>query len=198
MMPPSLARFKPVLDALTSRKDVLGWVVKYGALLVVFLFFFIPMQSRLSSYASQNRSLQKQITDLKQVTASLLTPAEIDRVRGRVLKFEEGLTDETKTDAILDLISEQAEKNHLKIIQIYSDSPTLVKSPEGAELEVGGKKLHILPVNIRLESDYKSFGNFLKAMNDTSSWIFTVESLQLQPIEADSLQCDLTLSFVTR
>ncbi len=189
------------LDTLAKRKDVWNWVLRYGAVFTVFLFFFLPGQSRLSSYTAERDSLKKQISDLKQIMNTLLTPEEIERVKGRVDNFESKLADLTKTNAILDEVSKLAEENHLKMIQIYSDSPILVKDNTGKELEVSGKKLSLLPVNFRVQADYKSLGNFLKDMHSQAQWSFTVESLQLQTPEEDaggSLQCDVTLSYIVR
>ena len=183
-----------------AQRESIFWALKYGAVLTVFLVFFVPIQSRLSSYSAERGSLKGQIEDLKKITTSLLTPEEIQRVRDRVDSFEGGLGDETKTNGIIDHISQLAEKNHLQLIQIYPDSPILAKNAQGQELLVGGKKLQLLPVNFSVHSDFKGVGNFLKEMMDDASWSFTVESITLQPSQAEGegLQCDLTLSFITR
>ena len=114
--------------------------------------------------------------------------------------FESRLADLTKTNAILDEVSKVAEENHLKMVQIYSDSPILVKNDAGQELAVDGKKLSLLPVTFRVEADYKGLANFLKTLNDNAQWTYTVESIQIQTpsSEGESLQCDLSLSYIIR
>ena len=193
-------RIKISFHSLGKNKDMLAWVLKYGIVLIVFLFFFLPIHGRLSNYQAERSSLRKQIDILKKIVSSLLTPEEIERVRSRVEQFESKLADETKTASILNQITTMCESNHLKLIQIYSDSPVLVKNDAGQELQVEGKKLNLLPVNFRVESDYKSLANFLHELSENSKWTFTVESLSLQrsAAEGESLQCDITLSFISR
>jgi Tfp pilus assembly protein PilO len=192
--------FKPLTDAMGKNRELWFWVLKYGGVLVAFLFFFIPVESRLSSYLVESGSLQREIDSIKQITATLLTPEEIERVKGRVDQFEAKLAGLTSASAILDDVTKIVEDSHLKMIQIYSDSPVLVKDEKGRELEAGGKKLSLLPVNFRVEADYKNLATFLKKLNDTSQWTFTVESFQLQTPSADgeNLQCDITLSYIIR
>ncbi len=188
------------LKGLDQKKDLWLWVVKYIGVVSIFLFFYVPIQGRLSNHLSETSSMKKQIMDLKNIMASMLTPEEVAVVRGRVDLFETKLADESKAAKILDQISVFAEKNNLKLIQIYSDSPVSVKNEAGQELQVEGKRLFLLPVSFRVESDYKSIANFLKLLSDDSSWIFTIESLQiLKPsVESESLQCDLTISYVAQ
>ena len=184
----------------SKNRELATWLLKYGAVLLVFLVFFVPIQSRLSNNSSERSSLKKQIDGLEKITSTLLTPEEIERVKGRIDTFESKLADLTKTNAILDEVSRVAEENHLKMIQIYSDGAISVKNDAGQELAVDGKKLSLLPVIFRVEADYKSLANFLKILNDNAQWTYTVESMQLQtPVnEGESLQCDLTISYIIR
>ena len=185
---------------LEGQKDTWAWIVKYGALLLVFLFFYVPAQSRLSSFMDENKALRKQYDSLKKIMESLLTPAEIATVTERVLSFESKLGEATKASRIIDQITLMAEEQHMKMIQIYPDSPILVKNDEGRELEVDGKKLNILPVSFRVETDYENLAGFLKALSENSNWTYVVESLQLQKPdeESESLQCDMTISYITK
>ena len=195
-----LEGIKIPLSFMKGQKDLWAWIIKYGALLLVFLFFYVPIQSRLSSSTDENNALRKQTESLKKIMKSLLTPEEIAAVTARAQSFESNLGETTKASNIIDQITAMAETNHMKMIQIYPDSPVLVKNDEGKELEVGGKKLNILPVSFRVETDYENLGNFLKSLSDNSKWTYVVEALLLQkPDEAsESLQCDMTISYITR
>jgi Tfp pilus assembly protein PilO len=188
------------LSAVGGTNNMLGWLAKYGALLAVFLVFFIPIQMRLSSYTSEQSSLKKETESLKKIIESLLTPAEVKAVSENINQFESGLADVTKANQILDEVTRMADEHHMKMVQIYSDSPILVENGANQALEVGGKKLSVLPVSFRVETDYKNLANFLKALSDGSKWTMTVEALQLQRSSTDneSQQCDITLSYLTR
>jgi Tfp pilus assembly protein PilO len=191
-------RLQLSFGAMQKEKEILVWCFKYGAVFVVFLFFFIPVQSRLSSSHSEVSSMKKQIDDVKKITTSLLTPEEVERVRDRVDRFESKLADQSKMTAILDEITKLSEAHHLRMIQIYSDSPILVKNEEGREMEVGGKKLHLLPVTFRVEGDFKGLSAFLRDIREDSQWINTVESVSILASsgEGEALVCDVTLSYI--
>jgi Tfp pilus assembly protein PilO len=191
-------RFQLSLGAMQKEKEIAVWFLKYAAVFILFLFFFIPVQSRVSSHMSEVSSMKKQIGDLKQITTSLLTPEEIERVKGRVDRFESKLADPTKMPAILDEITKFVEVHHLRMIQIYSDSPVLVKNEQGKEMELNGKKLHRLPVTFRVEADLKSLAAFLRDVREDSQWINTAESVSIQASsgEGEALVGDITLSYI--
>ena len=193
------ARLSLLLGSMGRRKELVLWSVKYGAVFLVFLFIQAPLQSRLASRVSELHSLKRQITDLKQISTNLLDPTEMEALRRRVDGFESRLADEAKASEIMDRISASAEKNHLKMIQIYPDSPAPVRSESGKDLQVAGKTLHALPVSFRVEADYKNLANFLKSLEDDLKWVFTVDSMLLKKAseEAGTVQSDLTLSFFT-
>ena len=193
-------RLRLLAGSLGEQKGLWFWLAKYAVVFAVFLFFFLPIHGRLSNNSSELHSLRKGIEDLKKISVSLLSPEEVERIGGRVHGFESKLIDATKAAKLLDEITDLAEKNHFNVIQIYSDSPVLIKDLNGKELEVNGKKLSLLPVNFRIETDYKNLANFLKDLADTSSGTYTVESLHLQrtPAENEILQCDITLSYIAR
>jgi Tfp pilus assembly protein PilO len=181
-----------------AHKEIAFWCLKYAAVLAVFLVFFVPVQSRVSNHMSEASSMKRQIADLKKITTNLLTPEEIERVKGRVDRFEEKLADQTKMAAILDEITKFTETHHLRLIQIYSDSPILVKNDQGKEMEMNGKKLHRLPVTFRVEADFKSLSAFLRDVREESKWINMAESVSIQSSsgEGEALVGDITVSYI--
>ena len=191
-------KFNLSLGKLGGQKETLLWIARYAMVMVVFLFIFLPMQTRLSSQFSELKSLKREIDNLKKISTDLLKPEELDRISKRVYTFESKLVDTTKASKILDYITDLAEKNHFNLVQIYSDSPVLIKDPSGKEMEVAGKKLNILPVNFRVETDYKNLANFLKALIDDYFGTFTIESLHAQRTPSETLQCDITLSYIAQ
>ena len=176
------------------------WIVKYAALCVIFLAFYIPSQKQETLTASNIHSLKEQIQDIKKISTSLLTPEEQESTEKRLEDFEKKLVPVSKAADLVDWISEEAEKNHLHLVQIYADSPISIRSDEGRELEIHGVKILRLPVSFRVESDYKSFTNFLKALRDDPRQDFTVELISLKKTspDSDSLQCDVTLGVIAK
>ena len=193
-----LGRLKLLVSNSASQKKSMIWALKFGGLLVVFLAFFFPVTREFGAAASNIASHKEQISSLKQMSINLLTPEELASTEKRLDEFETKLMESSRAASLLDFVSAEAEKNHFSVIQIYSDSPSTLKDDRGMEMTVRGKKLMLLPVNFRVETDFKSFGNFLKSMKDNTPAEFVVESMSLKKTspESESLQCDMTVSFV--
>ena len=180
-----------------QKRSFVGFL-KFGGLLAVFLVFFIPAYREYGIVKSNMESLRGEIAALKKISTNLLTPEELKLTEERLTKFESRLVNSSQAGKLLDFISEEAEKSHFNVIQIYSDSPVTAKDELGKELEFKGKKLMLLLINFRVETDYKSLGNFLRAIKEGIQANAVVESLVLKKTSADSesLQCDITLSCV--
>jgi hypothetical protein len=193
-------RFKLMTAMPSGRNTTMVWFAKFGVLCVIFLIFFIPEYGKAGIMSSNMRSLQEQISNLKNISVNLLSPEELRQTQDHVEDFKSRLLDSSQASALLDFIAEEADKEHINVIQIYSDSPVGVKSDAGRELEFEGKKIMFLPVNFRVETDYKSFGNFLKSLKDNTKGNFLLESMTLKRSdpESEKLQCDVTLSFVVK
>ena len=197
-MIPSLENLKMVFLPGAGKKKNMIWIIKFGVLLTIFLIFFLPVCRDSQTVSSKKAALQTQISDIKKMSVNLLKPEELAGVKARLKEFDSKLIDSSRAASLLDSISTEADKGHLKLIQIYSDNAYALKNDRGQELSMRGKKIMLLPVNFRVEADYKSFGNFLRSMRDSAPAEFVVESMDLKKAspESESLQCDVTVSFV--
>lgn len=195
-----LDRFKASAGRSETEKAFVVWLSKYAALFVVFLVVFLPVQRQLANYQSTQKQLKNQIAGLKQMSEGFLNKAEIEDIQHRQELFVAMLADPTKAAALIDQISDEAEKHHLKLIQIYSDSPISIKNAEGREMELEGKRLSYLPINFRTETDYKNLANFLYSLRENTIALHVVEALHIQKVsdEAATLQCDITLSYISK
>ena len=191
-------RLKFLRASSPGRKRTLFWALKFGALFVVFLIFLLPAHRDYSLATSQVTSLREQTAELKKVSVNLLTPDELQETEQHIKEFESKLIHSAHASTLLDFISNEADKNHLNVVQIYSDSPVTVRDETNKDIEFKGKKLMLLPVNFRMETDFKNLGNFLKSLQDNIKGNCVVESLALKKAspQLESLQCDITLVFV--
>lgn len=184
--------------ATPSRKRAAVWVMKFGGVFLAALVLFIPVSRDMNITASNVSTMKDQIKALKDISINLLTPQELKDAEARVVDFRDRLIDLTQTSVLLDFITKEAEENHFHIVQLYSDSPIVMKDATGKDLEIDGKKLMWIPVSFRVETDFKSMGNFLKSLKDKARGNFVAESMVLTKSSPDSeaIQCDLTLGFV--
>ncbi len=190
---------RQLLKTLTRQKDMSIWLLKYGVLLVIFLAIFIPVSQRLSSYSSTQKSLMNEIENTEKISEGYLNDKEIEAMRERSKVFLAGLVDATKSADLINKVSDHAIKNHINIIQIYSDAQVPIKNDKGEDLALSGKKLNLLPVSFRADTDYKNLGNFFYSLYESSDEVYMVESIHIQKSDplSETLQCDITLSYIS-
>lgn len=185
----------PLLDKVLTK-----WTLKFGIVLIIFLLFYVPVQREASILSSRSRSMREQIAALKKMSENLLTAKELEETTERLGRFETRLMELSQAGKLLDHISEEAQRNHVDLVQIYSDNASPIKDDSGVELEINGKKLMWLPVGFRAETDYKNFGNFMKSIEENAPADFVLVSLTVQraPAPSANVQCDVTLSFIAK
>ncbi len=195
-----LAVFQSKFNFLNKQKYASLWVAKYAVIFIFFIFFFMPIKERGTSYSSNEKSLKREIGDIEKISEGFLNPKEIETLQERQERFENKLTDAGHAASLIHEISQEAEKNHLNIIQIYSDSPIAIKKDDGTDLELRGIKLSLLPVSFRMDVDYKNLASFFNSLLQNSKAIFVVESMHIQKVspDAQTLQCDVTLSYISK
>lgn len=188
-----------LLKTLKRQKNASIWVIKYGVLVGIFLALFLPLQQRQANYSSSQRSLKNEMENLKKISEGFLNYKEIETMRSRSRYFLDGLVDTTKAASLIAKISEVATKNHVNIVQIYSDAQVPLKNDKGEDLALSGKKLNLLPVSFRADTDYKSLADFFFTLFESSKEIYMVEFIHLQKTDpqSDTLQCDITLSYIS-
>ena len=193
-----LGRFKQKLRHLKTRKETWLWTAKYVGVLAMFLIVFVPVYGRVSTRSTDVQTMESQLENMKKIGPSLLSQVDLKALSERVERFEAKLVDASRASELLDQISDEAEKNKFEVIQIYSDTPLPLKDAQEADVQIGAKKLSLLPVTFRVQTDAKSFANFLRSLEENSSGVFVVESLHLQKtsVETQTLQGDVTLSFI--
>lgn len=189
------ARLRTIQEALRSDWK---WAARFAVLLAVFFACLIPVQSRLGTVSKKLVQRQHEIELAKKAGVTFLSAAELQQIQTRASSFESGYILLSQVTAVLDKISEEARRYKLRVIRIHSDSPMPLMDAAGAEIFVKDKKLWRLPIRIRLETNFRSLGEFLKSLSTTSKQAFVVDELLLNPVAGEgenNLRCDLTLSY---
>jgi Tfp pilus assembly protein PilO len=189
------ARLRTIQEALRSDWK---WAARLAVLAAVFLALLIPIQGRLASVSKALVQKQHEIELAKKAGINFLSAAELQQIQTRASSFESGYILLSQVTAVLDKISEEARRHRLRVIRIHSDSPMPLLDAAGAEIFVKEKKLSRLPIRIRLETNFRALGEFLKGLSATSKQAFVVDELVLSPAAEpgeNNLRCDLTLSY---
>ncbi len=183
-----------------NRKIALLWI---GAILfllaevAIYFPFYLAEKGVSARIAVSNSQMEMaRSAGLTQISAP-----ELAKLRSRLSYFKGGFVTTAQIPAILNRISDQAEKNNVRVININSGSPVPMSesAPEDSGgVPVSGQKFTRLPIHLLLEGQFKSFAEFLNSLNKSSQQVFVVESYTIKkPKESAVLNCDMILSFFT-
>ena len=182
---------KKILDVKTYPKNALAWGLMLMSLVVGTIFIYFPIQKKCNQVNQSLLARKQQIQQVKASGINLLSSAELARLQKESNDFKSGFVKISKVAGVLNSISEEAERNHLKVISIHSKDPEPFK-PEATETT-----LNRLPIEMRLEANYQALASFLATLSEKSSKKFVVESFHLKRLSSTStvLDCSMTLSF---
>ncbi len=190
------------LKKITDIKNYSKNTLVRGAMLIVLaasvLFVFFPMQKKCSQINKTLAARKAQIEMVKASGINLLSSSELARFHKETNDFTSGFIKISQVAGVLNSISEEAKKNHLKVISINSEEPEPLKWDAASEQD---PMFHLnrLPIKMRLEADYQAVANFLASLDEKSTKKFVVEFFQIKRPSSKSpiLDCTMTLSFFT-
>ncbi len=139
---------------------------------VILLFAYCPLMSKLSTAANRLGEVQAELLNQQTAIAAL----DNSNTKGDLIR----------QDALSLAIAELTEKGRSLGLQFSSIS----QRPLQETTQAGIQKL---PINFTIESEYKNVGMFLTYIEDTSGSITEIESLSLCPSENDSVKLNVKL-----
>lgn len=125
-------------------------------------------------------------TGLAQISA-----AELAKLQQRMNTFKEGFVSGAEISGVLNRISDQAEKNNVRVVSINSEDPVSMKTDSETE-----EKFTRFPIRMNLEGRYQAIAEFLHSLGQSSRQMFVVESYKItKSKEGDALNCEMVLSY---
>ena len=172
------------------RKTVLiiaGVLVFLGAEIAVTM----AIRSSLAAAKKQVAGRTEELEMSKTTGLAQITPVELANLELRMGTFKDGFVNAAEISAILNRISDQAEKNNIRVISINSEDPVLMKTDTAPE-----QKFTRFPIRMNLGGRYQPLAEFLHSLARSSRQIFVVESYKItKSKEANALNCEMVLSF---
>lgn len=162
------------------------------ALIAVELAIYLPIKSSLKASAAHLILKTLEIETARATGLTQISPEELNKLQQRTRVLNEGFVDLAEISTVLDRISDHAEKNNIRVVNINSDEPVLMKTDETET----GQKFTRLPIRIKLEGRYQSIAEFVQSLAETSRQIFVVETYKIsKPNKGGGLDCEMVLSF---
>ncbi len=177
------------LEVKTGQKNAALAAVFLGVLILVSLGIYFPLQARYHKIEKALASKRQAIENIKASGINLLNSAELAKLQKEASDFKSGFIKISQVAMVLNSISEEAERNHVKVVSINSETPE--------PLSKTNARFRRLPIKIRLEADYKALGSFLDSFAKKSTKKFVVETFHVKKKspESGTLDCDITISF---
>jgi len=159
-------------ESLGPKKLRMLYVCSALAALIILLFAYCPLMSKLSTAANRLGEVQAEL--LNQQTA--ITASDNSNVKGQLIR----------QDGLSLAIAELTEKGRSLGLQFSSISQRPLQETSQAGIQK-------LPINFTIESEYKNVGMFLTYIEDTSGSITEVESLAIRPSEENPSKLSVEL-----
>ena len=178
-------------------KNATLWVAMTGILVLGAGLVYFPIHR---SYHRISRNLTMKKQEVQKAKASgihQLSPSEFARLQKEVSGFKLGFMKVSQVGTVLNNISEEAEKNNIKVVSIDSEAPQPLMMEAGKESPEEIAHFSRLPIKIRLEAHYKGLGNSLALLADRWANHYVVESFRVEKksVKSAVLDCEITLSF---
>ena len=162
-----------------------------AAFLLLGIALTLTMRSSLKSAKTQLSDRAREVEVSKTTGLAQLTPSELAKLEQRMNLFKDGFVSGTEISSVLNHISDQAEKNGVRVVSINSEDPVSMKTDTLPE-----QKFTRFPIHMLLEGRYQAIAEFLHSLGQSSRQVFVVESYKIAKTkEADALSCDMVLSF---
>lgn len=184
-----------------GHKDFRFLAAAVVCFVVFLLLVYFPLQRKYDKTTKLLAAKGGEIAKLKLSGIGFLQPQELAKLQERASLFEKGFVEIPEVAAVLDEISDQAEKNRVNVVQIHSGETYSIKDKTGAAVEWEGRKCFVAPIHITLEAGYTALGDFLRSLREDFHRLFVVEDFVITRPEkgkGDLLECRITLNFFAR
>ncbi len=181
---------KALREIKNNRKATLIWA---GAILflVVEIVVCLKVYSSSKNVSARLLAVNTQMETARSAGLLQVSPTELAGLQSRMFYFKQGFVNTAEISVILNMISDHAEKNKVRVVNINSES-----SISASGTDPGSRKFTQIPIHVNLEGSYESFAEFLNSLVRSSPKAFAVESYRIQKSKTfGSLDCDMVLSF---
>ncbi len=190
-------KIKSILTDQSRKGTLVFWGYSAAALAALFVLVFLPLKVRFHHASAALAARQTETNLIKASGISQLSDHELAELQRKAALFKSSFIKASQLAGALNHVSDQAEKNHLKVLDVNVDQMMPLKDESGEDFRINGVKYSRMPVHIHLETRYKALANFLRALEQVTSNIYVVDSfkLKLNSAKSDILDCQLTISF---
>lgn len=187
-------------------KDLLGkaeWELKHNrgaviavavlaAIMAVEIAVYLPIRSLLKSSATELMVRTKEAETARTTGLTRIGPVELAKLQQRTQAAKQGFVNPAEISAVLDRISDQAEKKKVHVVSINSEEPVSMKTDDKDK----SQNFTRFPIRMNLEGGYRPIAEFVRALAQVSQQVFVVESYKISKSkEGGSLECEMVLSF---
>lgn len=187
-----MRNLKDAVMAKLERLSGFRSTVILAVLLVAVAAINVPLRNASERIRADVETKRREIDKARASGLLSLNAEELAGIQFQASSFRRGFISPSQVPAVLDGISDEAQKNNVKVLQIHSEEPIAVGEATAPE----GERFNRLPIQMRLQASARSIAIFLRALS-SSERLFVVESLSMRKSAPNSalVDCEVTLSF---
>ncbi len=217
------APFKNPFGKVKIKPELLPYL-RWGAVtflsIMVFFIFYFPLAQKMDYTHRQLGAMRGELDRVKATGFGALDPKELEVFRTRAQEFKNRLTNFKESATVLNLISEEAKKNTIEVVNIKSDPMVGVasqllqtadpmksidartRSPIAAVANIfrgspqPAQNYSYLPIRVVLRGSAAAVAQFLQSLEETSS-VYVVDQMTISKKKPDvpAVDCEMTINF---
>lgn len=167
-------------------------VAVIAAILAAEIAVYLPFRSYVKSSDMELMVRKKEAETARATGLTQISPVELAKLQQKTQAIKQGFVNPAEISAVLDRISDQAEKKNVRVVSINSEDPVSMKTDDKDK----SQNFTRFPIRMNLEGGYRSIAEFVYALAQVSQQVFVVESYKIKrPREGGGLECEMVLSF---
>jgi len=164
-------QFLKTLNA-SQRKILFAAVLSIALLIIFCVAVYIPQVNKLREVKRQLIDANTGISEITMMEGGKDLAVLVADLNKQLDKTDDRLP--ASAEAIISYVSSQARELHIDITQITPGDKKPLATP------VANYNVEELPITLVLNCDYKSLGEYLHVLRDTSPFLFRIQQLDMQ------------------
>ncbi len=186
-----IEKLNNILKMLTGeqKKIILAAGIVIFAFFIVWGFIYVPQRNEFLRIKRTITATEYEISEIMKIAEGKDLASAIGELRGSLATVKAGLP--VSEQVVVSYLSKLAERYHLEMKSVvYASRSTL-------ENRIANTEIEELPVTMQVSGEYRSLGEFLAALENSSELLVSLRQLDVKGNGQGRVDLDISLQLVT-
>ena len=172
-----------------QKKIIIAAAIVVFSFLVVWGFIYVPQRNEFLRIKRTIAATEHEIDEIMQIASGKDLAYAIGELRGRLAAVKARLP--VSEQVVVSYLSKLAERYHLEMKSVvYASRRTL-------ENRIANTEIEELPVTMQVSGEYRSLGEFLSALENSSELLVSLKQLDVKGNGMGRVDLDISLQLST-